>query len=201
MSNPFYVVQQFEDDLCTYTGAPYCVTTTSCTMALLLACYYHRVKEVEIPRRTYVGVAQSIINAGGTVKFRDENWTGLYQLSPYPIWDSARWISGNMYAGMSGQMVCLSFHWAKQLSIQQGGAILLDDLEAANMLRRMRFDGRTEGVDPRNDVFVRGWHAYLAPELAALGIMKLRLLPERNMALSNDPYPDLSLTDWNSMRR
>lgn len=201
MSNPFYVVQQFEDDLCTYTGAPYCVTTTSCTMALLLACYYHRVSEVEIPRRTYVGVAQSIINAGGTVKFRDENWTGLYQLSPYPIWDSARWISGNMYAGMSGQMVCLSFHWAKQLSIQQGGAILLDDLEAANMLRRMRFDGRTEGVDPRNDVFVRGWHAYLAPELAALGIMKLRLLPERNMALSNDPYPDLSLTDWNSMRR
>lgn len=200
MSNPFYVVQQFEDDLCTYTGAPYCVTTTSCTMALLLACYYHRVSEVEIPRRTYVGVAQSIINAGGTVKFRDENWTGLYQLSPYPIWDSARWISGNMYAGMSGQMVCLSFHWAKQLSIQQGGAILLDDLEAANMLRRMRFDGRTEGVHPQNDVFVRGWHAYLAPELAALGIMKLRLLPERNMALPNDPYPDLSLTDWNSMR-
>lgn len=200
MSNPFYVVQQFEDDLCTYTGAPHCVTTTSCTMALLLACYYHRVKEVSIPRRTYVGVAQSIINAGGTVTFDDRDWTGWYSLDPYPIIDSARWISCDMYSGMAGKMVCLSFHWAKQLSIQQGGAILLDDLEAANMLRRMRFDGRTEGVAPDQDTFVRGWHAYLSPELAALGVMKLKLLPERNMPLPNDPYPDLSLTDWNSMR-
>lgn len=192
MSNPFDVVKQFEEDLCKYTGAPYAVTTTSCTMALLLACLYHKVDEVTIPKYTYVGVPQSILNAGGKVKFSDEEWTGLYQLKPYPIWDSARWISSNMYGAMKGTMVCLSFHWHKQLGIQQGGAILTDDAEAAAMLRRMRFDGRTEGVAPKDDTFVRGYHAYMSPEIAALGVMRLAALPKCNSPLPNDPYPDLS---------
>ena len=200
MSNPFLVVKQFESDLCEYTGAKYCVTTTSCTMALLLACAYHKVKEVEIPKFTYVGVAQSIINAGGTVKFRDENWTGLYQLVPYPIWDSARWVSSGMYQPYHGQMVCLSFHWGKTLGIQQGGAILHDDDEADPILRKMRFDGRTEGVPPAKDKFIRGYHAYMSPEIASLGVIRLGLLPKINAPLPNDPYPDLSRTDWNSMR-
>lgn len=195
MSNPYNVVKQFEADLCEYTGAPFAITTTSCTMALLLACAYHRVKEVTIPKLTYVGVPQSILNAGGTVRFDDVDWTGWYQLKPYPIWDSARWISGGMYHAMQGQMVCLSFHWGKQLGIQQGGAILTDDAEAAAMLRRMRFDGRSEGVAPANDTFVRGWHAYMSPEVAALGVMKLCLLPKTNPPLPNDPYPDLSKSD------
>lgn len=197
MSNPFEVVRQFEKDLCEYTGSPYCVTTTSCTMALLLACIYHKVGMVQIPRYTYVGVAQSIIWAGGNVAFRDENWLGLYQLTPYPIWDSARWISSGMY--MPGQMMALSFHWNKTLGLQQGGAILHDDPEADPILRKMRFDGRTEGVAPKNDTFILGLHAYMAPEIAALGVMRLNSLPRRNQALPNDDYPDLSLTDWNSL--
>lgn len=192
MINPFTVVKQFEDALCEYTDAPYCVTTTSCTMALLLAMAYHKVDVVELPKYTYVGVAQSVLNAGGKIKFVDKEWTGWYQLNPYPIWDSARWISGGMYVGMKGQMVTLSFHWGKTLGIQQGGCILTDDAEAAAMLRRMRFDGRTEGVAPTDDKFVRGYHAYMSPEIAALGVMRLASLPKRNSPLPNDPYPDLS---------
>lgn len=192
MSDPFDVVRQFESDLCEYTGAPYCVTTTSCTMAILLACEYHKVSEVTIPKFTYVGVAQSVLNAGGTLKFEDDNWCGWYQLKPYPIWDSARWISGGMYDEMDGQMVCLSFHWSKQLGLQQGGAILTDDPEAAEMLRRMRFDGRREGVSPIDDTFVRGHHAYMSPEIAALGVIKLGLLSKVNGPLGWDQYGDLS---------
>lgn len=190
MINPFTVVKQFEDALCEYTGAPYCITTTSCTMALLLAMVYHKVDVVELPKFTYVGVAQSVLNAGGKIAFRDEDWTGWYQLKPYPIWDSAKWVNKGMY--MQGQMICLSFHWQKTLGIQQGGCILTDDAEAADMLRRMRFDGRTEGVAPTNDKFVRGYHAYMSPETAAQGIVRLSHLPERNYPLPNDPYPDLS---------
>ena len=200
MGDPFSVVRPFAADLCEYTGAPHCVTTTSCTMALLLACHRHQVKEVSIPKRTYVGVAQSIVNAGGMIRFDDRDWTGLYQLTPYPIWDSARWFSSRMYGGMEGQMVCLSFHWGKTLGLQQGGAILLDDPVADGMLRRMRFDGRTEGVPCKEDSFVRGWHAYMSPEIAALGVVRLGLLPSVNMPLPNDVYPDLSLTDWNNLR-
>lgn len=190
--NPFDVVRQFEKELCRYTGAKYAVTTTSCTMALLLACDYLKVKEVEIPKRTYVSVPQSIIHAGGTVKFRDEDWNGMYQLKPYPIWDSARWITSNMY--VKGQFICLSLHWAKNLAIGQGGVILHDSKKADEWFRRARFDGRKEGVAPKDDKFnFIGWHAYMSPRDAADGLSRLALLPKFNDPLPNDDYPDLSI--------
>lgn len=192
MSNPHQVTKDFEQALCDYTGAKYAVTVNSCTAALLLACAYHKVKKVTIPKRTYVSVPQSIIHAGGKVKFEDREWLGTYQLKPYPIWDSARWFSSNMYQ-QPGQMMCVSFHWSKTLGLQQGGAILHDDPVADEWLRRARFDGRKEGVAPKDDTFdFVGWHCYLSPEISALGLMKLSLLPKDNLPLPNDDYPDLS---------
>lgn len=191
--NPYQAVKDFESALCEYTGAPYAVTTTSCTMALLLACAYHKVTHVEIPKRTYVSVPMSIIHAGGNVWFHDKEWSGSYQLRDYPIWDSARRFTSGMY--VPGQFQCVSFHWGKILGIQQGGAILHDDPAADAWLRRARFDGRTEGVAPKDDEFILGWHAYMAPETAAQGLMRLALLPKHNDDLPNDDYPDLSLID------
>lgn len=191
--DPFEIVRMFERALCEYTGAPYCVATTSCTTALLLACVYHEVETVELPKLTYVGVAQSVINAGGKVRFRDENWSGEYRLDPYPIWDCARWLRGGMYR--PGTMMCLSFHWSKHLSIGQGGAILHDDPEADEWLRRARFDGRGEGVPAGNDRFTNGWHAYMMPRDAAEGLTRLALLPGHNDPLPNSDYPDLSMSE------
>jgi dTDP-4-amino-4,6-dideoxygalactose transaminase len=188
--NAFQVVKDFEKAICEYTGAPYCVTTNSCTAALLLACKYLNVSEVSIPKFTYVGVPMSIVHAGGTVKFRDENWSGTYQLKPYPIWDSARRFTSNMY---KGGYECVSFHWSKILGIQQGGAILHDDKDADQWFRRARFDGRTEGVAPKDDTFdVLGHHCYLSPEIAAEGLVRLSFLPRHNADLANSDYPDLS---------
>jgi len=229
MYNPFQVVKDFEHALCDYTGAPYVVTTTSCTMALLLAVAWHfrenrgrwvlagdRSNEVEIPKRTYVGVPMSIIHAGGRPTFRDEDWVGAYQLKPLPVWDSARWFTGGLYKGAAeaiffsrgnmnelnavklerncaGSMVCVSFHWAKTLGIQQGGAILLDNREAAQWLQRARFDGRAEGVPPKaQNHWELGWHCYMAPETAAAGLVRLANLPRHNEPIPWDDYPDLS---------
>ncbi len=235
MKNPFQIVRDFEEAVCEYTGAPYCVTTTSCSMALLLAVAFclrkvnpwlrtceHQVAKtlpedfppfdmrykVEIPNRTYVSVPMSIIHAGGRPTFRDEDWKGSYQLKPLPVWDSARWFTSGLYSGaqrlspggtmilenhFEGKMVCVSFHWSKTLGIQQGGAILHDNPEADAWLRRARFDGRTEGVDPLDDTFTQvGWHAYLSPEVAAEGLVRMRWLPKHNEPLPNDAYPDLS---------
>jgi dTDP-4-amino-4,6-dideoxygalactose transaminase len=204
--NPFDVVRQFEAALCDYTGAKYAVSTTSCTMALLLAIafYQNEIKktwrggatgpcypEIEIPSRTYVSVPQSIIHAGCRVAFRDEIWVGGYQLKPTPVWDFARRFTSGMF--MPGQMQCVSFHWQKILGIQQGGAVLHDNPYADEWLRRARFDGRREGVAPKNDDFdIIGWHAYMSPEIAAEGLVRLSLLPKHNADLPNDPYPDLS---------
>lgn len=216
MKNPFQVVRDFEAALCEYTGAHYAVTTTSCTQALLMACAWHietqppqtteqskqkrdRGLHIEIPRRTYVGVPMSIIHAGGRPTFRDEDWRGWYQLKPLPVWDSARWLFAGMYgSGRNGAMLCLSFHWQKHLGIQQGGAILHDNQEADAWLRRARFDGREEGVSPKDQKdWQLGYHAYMSPEIAAAGLVRLASLPKHNEPLPWGPgtssdYPDLS---------
>lgn len=189
--NAFQVVKDFEKAVCEYTGAPYCVTVTSCTMALLLACKYLNVETVEIPKLTYVSVPMSIMHAGGKVKFRDEGWRGAYQLKPYPIWDAARRFTSDMY--VPGRYQCVSFHWSKTLGIQQGGAILHDNPDADAWLRKARFDGRTEGVAPKDDDFtVLGYHCYMSPEVAAEGLVRLSFLPRHNDDLPNSDYPDLS---------
>lgn len=204
--DPFRVVRDFEQALCEYTGASFAVTTTSCTMALLLAMAYHfralphqqrpwvGRPMVEIPKRTYVGVAMSIVHAGARPTFRDEAWCGAYQLKPLDIWDSARRFHYGMWKGAGRHgMHCVSFHWNKILGIQQGGAILHNDPQADVWLRRARFDGRTEGVPAGLDRFeVLGWHAYMAPETAAAGLVRLANLPNVNDDLPWDDYPDLS---------
>lgn len=200
MSSPFQVVWDFEKALCEYTGAPYAVTVNSCTMALLLAVKWFvegqkkinlKPAVVSIPKRTYVSVPMSIINAGALVTFRDEKWAGLYQLEPLPVYDSARYFSSGMY--QLGTMMCVSFHTTKILGDSQGGAILLNDESAYRWLKRMRFDGRTEGVPPNKDSFTEiGYHCYLSPDVAARLLHKLSTLPYTNPPLANDAYPDLS---------
>lgn len=190
--NPFQVVRDFEAALCEYTGAPYAVCVNSCTNALFLACKWcgvDTVKSVEIPRFTYVGVAQSIINAGGRVTFRDEDWRGEYQLKPFELWDAARRFTSGMY---HGGYQAVSFHISKILGLDQGGCILHDSKEADRWFRRARFDGRTEGVPPRDDDFIQGWHMYMSPPIAAQGIWRLNCLPKHNADLPNSDYPDLS---------
>jgi dTDP-4-amino-4,6-dideoxygalactose transaminase len=188
---PYRVVKDFESALCDYTGAKYAVTTTSCTMALLLTCAWHRVKTVTIPNLTYVGVPQSIIHAGGRVKFTDYPWRGWYQLHPYPIFDCARRFTSNMYDEQTFQ--CASFHWSKILGLGQGGAILHDNHDADKWLRKARFDGRSESVPAKDDIITSlGWHCYMSPETAAQGLVRLKLLPRYNEDLPNSDYPDLS---------
>ena len=73
------------------------------------------------------------------------------------------------------------------------GAILHADPEADKWLRKARFDGRTEGVPVGQDKFdVLGYHAYLSPETAAKGLMRLSLLKGDEPDLPNSDYPDLS---------
>lgn len=188
--SPFQIVRDFEQAICEYTGAPYCVAVNSCTNALLLACKYLGVKQVCIPKRTYVGVAMSILNAGGRVVFDDREWKGTYSLDPYPIHDSARRFTSGMY---SGGYECVSFHVAKILGIDQGGAILHEDERANSWFRRARFDGRTEGVKPKDDTFTTiGYHCYMSPPLAAMGLWRMHYLPAHNEDLPSDDYPDLS---------
>lgn len=202
--NPHQVTRDFETAVAEYAGSKYCVAVNSCTSALLLAVAWsirgsRPWTNVEIPKHTYVSVPMSIIHAGGRPVFRDEDWIGYYQLKPYPIFDSARWFTSRLFPTLartlekSPAFVCVSFHASKTLGIEQGGAILHDCDEADGWFRRMRFDGRTEGVAPKDDNFREiGWHCYMNPSTAAQGLLRLHSLPPYNAPLPNDPYPDLS---------
>ena len=197
MSDPFKVVRDLEAALCEYTGAPFAVTTTSCTQAILMALAFMGEFSwltrplVSIPKRTYVGVPASVLNAGMQPVFRDEEWVGEYRLKPYPVIDSARRFTAGMYE--PGEYRCVSFHTSKILGDSQGGAILHDNPTADTWLRRARFDGRTEGADPKTDqVQYPNWHAYMSPDVAARLLWKLQHLPRYNQDLSNSDYPELS---------
>lgn len=182
----YRVVEDFEDALCAYTGAPYCVTTNSCSMALFLAIKWTIEKEtfydddgdpyIEIPKRTYCSVPMAINHAGGYVRFRDEDWSGKYKLQPLPVWDSARRFTSGMY--VDGQFQCVSFQTSKILGLEQGGAILHDSIDADTWLRRARFDGRLDASEKVPQQI--GWHCYMNPSTAALGLQRLSVLPQHN---------------------
>ena len=200
-TNPHTITRDLEQAIGTYTGAPYVVTTTSCTQAILMALAwkehqadrFRRHSFVSMPRLSYVGVPAAIRNAGWFPDFRDEDWQGEYEFTRAVsgVWDSARRFTSGMYR--RGAMQCVSFHATKILADSQGGAILLDDPEADRWLRRARFDGRTEGVDAKHDqVQFPSWHAYLSPDVAARLLWKLQGLPKHNPDLPRSDYADLS---------
>jgi dTDP-4-amino-4,6-dideoxygalactose transaminase len=209
MSKAYQVVRDFEQAVCEYTGAPYCVAVDSCTNALFLSLMWLKprynlirsyavigeVGHITIPRYTYLSVPQQIIHAGLTPMFEDIEWSGMYRLKPWPIYDSARRFTSGMY--IAGNYMCTSHHWTKPLGIERGGCILHDDAEADKWFRRARFHGRAEGVPPKDDKnLIVGWNMMMLPSVAANGLVRLSHLSKNNPDLPNDDYPDLSRIRW-----
>jgi len=192
----YKVVEEFEQALSEYTGAPYVVTTNSCSMALMLALAWDTKMSgqlVRFPSHTYCSAPMAAINVGLGVWFEDFEWQGEYEIYPTCVWDSARRFTSGMHR--KGQMQCVSFQTSKILGLEQGGAILHDNKEADEWLRRARFDGRLNASEKVPKMI--GFHAYLSPSVAALGIQKLACLPRDNPDQIVD-FPDLSLLDiWN----
>jgi dTDP-4-amino-4,6-dideoxygalactose transaminase len=176
----------FEETVADYTGAPYTIATDNCTDAILLCCEYLGVKETIIPARTYLSVPQSIIHAGGTVKFEDVRWKGIYQLKPYPLYDAAKRFTSDMYIPES--LMCLSFHIKKHLKIGKGGMILTDNEEAAKWLRKARYEGRSEVPYHEDNIDISGYNAYMSPVQAARGLMLMQNYPEHNEDIPEEPF-------------
>jgi dTDP-4-amino-4,6-dideoxygalactose transaminase len=170
----------FEEEISIYTNSPYAISVDNCTNALFLCCKYLEVKEVTIPSKTYLSVPMSIINSGGEVIFdtspETNHWTGVYQLKPYPIYDSAKRLTSNMY--IPGTFMCLSFHIKKNLGIGKGGMILTDDLEAANWFKKARYEGRGEKYYKEDNISSIGWNMYMTPQDAAHGLCLLQNYPQ-----------------------
>lgn len=189
--NPYRIVQHFEEELANYCGSPFVVTVDSCTSALFLCCKYLNVKEVTIPKKTYLSVPQSIIHAGGSVTLKDEDWLGYYRLDPYPLYDSALHLTSGMYIKKS--YMCLSFHYKKHLPIGKGGGILTDNEAAVEWFRRARYEGRNEKSYWVDEISELGWNMYMTPTEASLGLTLMNNLDIDNEDIvEEDGYRDLS---------
>jgi len=191
---PYDSVEELEKRIAEYAGAPYAVAVDSCSNALLIAFAYRFAcgysKEVVLPKYTYVGVAQAVLNAGGSIKFVDMDWKGAYPIDPVKVVDSARRFTSGMY--IPDTLYCLSAHWWKHLPMGRGGFILTDDADAVVALKRMRYDGRAIGVAPKDDNFTRGFHCYMLPEEASRGLMLMMNMKKENADIPWDGYRDLS---------
>lgn len=176
-NDPRDVVDIFERKVADFAGAKYGVSVDCCTHGLFLSLKYLKAQGlVEIPKHTYQSVAMYIQHAGCQPSFRDEQWSGMYQLRPYPVWDAAtRWRRG-MY---QGGFHVVSFQIKKRVPIGRGGMILTNDAEAYAWLCQARHDGRDMTVSQwDDDADICGWHMYMTPEDAARGIMLMDQVPD-----------------------
>jgi dTDP-4-amino-4,6-dideoxygalactose transaminase len=194
-SNPYKIVQMFEETVAEYAGSPYAVSVDSCTNAIFLSLMYCGVKDqnILVPKRTYLSVPMSVIHAGGIPVFYDHDWSkkGFYTLHPKPVIDSAKLLTSNMYVRNS--LTCLSFHVKKTLSIGKGGMILTDDHYAVEWLKKARYEGRSEKLYHEDDITMVGWNMYMTPQQAAHGLALMQNYPKHVPPLGeNMGYRDLT---------
>jgi dTDP-4-amino-4,6-dideoxygalactose transaminase len=184
----FEEILQFEQLLAKKTGAPYAVMTDCCTHAIEMCLRYKKVKRVQFTAYTYLSIPMTMHKLGIEYELVPEKWTGEYRFYGTDIWDSARRLEDGMYR--PGQMQCVSFGHNKPLQIGHGGAILLDDKEAYDILLQQRYDGRNLAIAPwqAQRTFMVGYHYRPTIEDARIGLEKLYFV---NETPKYHEYPDL----------
>jgi hypothetical protein len=125
-------------------------------------------------------------------KFVDDNWTGYYKIEGTNIIDAATLWQKDSY--VPGTFMCISFQYKKHLKLGRGGMILTDNKEAADILSKMRYDGRTNNLPwAEQDIDTFGYHYYMTPETAEQGIIKfdeVKNIPAKIWSYKD--YPDIS---------
>jgi dTDP-4-amino-4,6-dideoxygalactose transaminase len=86
--------------------------------------------------------------------------------------------------------MCISFQYQKHLSLGRGGVILMDNEVDYLSLKKMSYDGRLPNVPWRDqNINTIGFHYYMTPETAQLGLDKLQT------AIETSPRQWV-VTDW-----
>ena len=187
----FQAVTEFERIIAQYFGAPYAVAFDSCTHGIEVCLRYTNATSINVPKRTYISIPFLASKIGIELEWRDEDWQDYYYLTNNII-DSAVLWEENSY--IPNTFMGLSFQFQKHLSLGRGGIILTDNKEAAVQLKKMSYDGRLPDIPWRNqDIDTMGYHYYMTPETAKLGIEKLPKAiqtPPRKWVVSD--WPDLT---------
>lgn len=192
----FNLVNDFETTIADFYGASYAVATDSCTHAIELCLLLQEIKNVvSCPRYTYISIPMTFKKINLDWKWSNEKWKDFYRIGNTNIIDAAVLWKKDSY--IPGTFMCLSFQFKKHLSLGRGGMILLDDYNSYKKLIKMSYDGRdrdTPWTQQNIDTF--GYHYYMTPETAALGIEKFKSVKDKEpIKWDYLDYPDLSTFD------
>ena len=189
---PFDAVQDFEQAVAHYTGAPYCVATDCCTHAMEIAFRLtHDHDQVRFPAHTYLSVLMTLEKLSIPYELTDATWSGEYQFEGTKIWDSARRFERHMYR--DGQIQCISFGRTKPLQVGRGGCILTDNREFYRAASLMRMDGRDifkHKPWANQGTFDIGYHYYMRPEDCVTGLNLLHNKQFTTQIAEFYNYPD-----------
>jgi dTDP-4-amino-4,6-dideoxygalactose transaminase len=190
----FQVITDFENEVAKFFGAPYAVAVDCCTHGLELCLRHRKANKITVPKHTYLSVPMLADKLSLDLIWTDEKWKDFYYVTEDIIDAAVNW-KKNSY--VPGTYMCVSFQFRKHLSLGRGGIILFDKKEDFDVLKRMSYDGRNpdESWSIQN-IKTIGYHYYMTPETAELGLKKL---PE---AISRIPkkwvytdWPDLTKMD------
>lgn len=184
----FDSIEKFEKQIANYFGAPYAVAVDCCTHAIELCLRHQEIKHYTVPKRTYISVPFLANKLGINFEWREEDWEDYYYLGDTNIIDAAVLWKRDSY--IPDTFMCVSFQFRKHLSLGRGGIILTDSKKDAILLKKMSYDGRLPNIPWREqDIECFGYHYYMTPETAELGLKKL---PE---AINTEPKRWI-VTDW-----
>jgi dTDP-4-amino-4,6-dideoxygalactose transaminase len=190
----FEVVSIFEDKIAEFFGSKYAISVDSCTHGLELCLRYTKETKINVPKRTYLSVPFLAEKIGLERKWRDDNWERYYTINygDKRIIDAAVLWEKNSY--IPNTFMCISFQYQKHLSLGRGGIILLDNEVDYISLKKMSYDGRLPNIPWRDqDIDTVGFHYYMTPETAQLGLDKLQTAidtPPRQWVVTD--WPDLT---------
>lgn len=187
----FNTVTEFENQIAEFFGAPYAVAVDSCTHGVEICLRHTQTDSIQVPKRTYISIPFLAHKLWLNLSWKDEDWVDYYYVTDNVIDAAVLW-KPNSY--VPGTFMNLSFQYQKHLSLGRGGMILTDNKESADRLKKMSYDGRLPNIPWREqDIEVYGYHYYMTPETAQLGLDKLDMakntLPRQ---WTTQDWPDLS---------
>lgn len=186
----FNKIKEFEDKIAEFYGSPYAVAVDCCTHGVELCLRYQNISHINVPRQTYISIPFLANKLGIGLKWQDEDWKDYYCINKnfIPVYDAAVLWKKDSY--IAGTFMCVSFQFRKHLSLGRGGMILCDNEKDALELKKMTYDGRHPDIPWREqDISTMGYHYYMTPETAELGLSKLQ------KAIETEPI-QWTIDDW-----
>jgi dTDP-4-amino-4,6-dideoxygalactose transaminase len=167
----FEVIADFEKEIAKFFGAPYAVAVDCCTHGLELCLRMKVAQKITVPKHTYLSVPMLAEKLDLEIEWTDDEWQDYYYMTDDIVDAAVYWQAGSY---IPGTYMCVSFQFRKHLSLGRGGIILFDNKEDYDILKKMSYDGRSpdESWSVQN-IQTIGYHYYMTPETAELGLQKL----------------------------